>query len=275
MIPQDGTLTKNISVQNSAGYINDDWVLSPWWRVNTGLRRDSHSTFGLADTYKLSSAFLLGNDCMLKTSYGTSFRAPSIADLYYQDAWGNAGNPNLRPEAANNFDLELSVKTGAGTIRTSYFDKKITNLIEWISAPDWSSSSPNNVGRARLSGIEMEWSGALSDTVLFYINGTQMLDASNEITGGWLQYRARTKVNLGITVELPVGSVALRTNYVSERSSSTGGALNLPRYYVTDIDFTKDNISLFMHNVFNRQYQEYLGYDMPGRTLGVKVSLAF
>ncbi|MEK6557032.1 MAG: hypothetical protein AABZ14_01870, partial [Candidatus Margulisiibacteriota bacterium] len=85
----------------------------------------------------------------------------------------------------------------------------------------------------------------------------------------------RTKINVGINVNLPLGSVAIRTNYVSERASSTGGVLNLPQYYVADIDFTKDNISLFMHNVFNRQYQEYLGYEMPGRTVGVKVSLSF
>ncbi|MEK6556753.1 MAG: TonB-dependent receptor, partial [Candidatus Margulisiibacteriota bacterium] len=172
MIPQDSTLTQNISLRNNAVFINDDWVVSPWWRVNAGLRQDAHSTFGTADTYKVSTAFSIGNSCILKTSYGTSFRAPSIADLYYQDAWGNAGNPNLRPETARNFDLEFSVKTPIGDFRSSCFEKKITDLIEWVSAADWSSSSPNNVGRARLSGIETEWSGTLTETVLYNVNWT-------------------------------------------------------------------------------------------------------
>lgn len=275
MIPKDSILSQNRTLQNEAVYVNDDWVLGSWWKMNIGVRQDRHASFGTADTYKISNAFLFGDDCSLKMSYGTSFRAPSLADLYYQDGWGSAGNPDLRPETAQNVDLELSMRTSLGSFRTSYFEKKVSDLIEWGSSADWSSSSPNNVGRARLSGVETEWFGNIGEGILYSLNWTQMLDARDEDTGAWLQNRAKTKVNGSLNIGGLVGSVSIRVNYVSERSSSTGGSPSLPNYWVVDGDYTKDIYSVFVHNIFNQAYEEYKGYPMPGRTFGVKVVLSF
>ncbi len=275
MIPNDSILSQNHSLQNDAAYINDDWSFSPWWKMNMGVRQDQHSRFGTADTYKFSQAFLLGGDCSLKMSYGTSFRAPSLADLYCQDSYGSVGNPNLRPETARNIDLELTMRTSIGSFRTSYFEKKVNDLIEWGSSADWSSSSPNNVGRARLSGMETEWFGSVGEAILYNLNWTQMLDASDEKTGAWLQNRAKTKVNMALNMGGLSGSLSIRANYVSERLSMTGGSIALPSYWVVDMDYTKDIYSLFVHNVFNQTYEEYSGYVMPGRTGGIKVSISF
>ncbi len=275
VIPKDSMLAYNETILNKAAFVNDDWVVMPGCRVNVGLRRDSHSTFGIADTYKVGASFLFGKDCTLKTSYGTSFRAPSLADLYYQDAWGSAGNPSLRPETAKNVDLELSIRTSMGSFRSSYFEKKVSDLIEWCFTDDWSSSSPNNVGRARVSGIETEWFGSVGEAILYSLNWTQMLDASDENTGAWLQNRAKTKVNGTLSVGGLAGSVSMRANYVSERLISTGGSTSLPSYWTVDMDYTKDIYSVFTHNVFNQTYEEYRGYAMPGRTFGVKVGVSF
>ena len=53
-------------LRNNAVFINDDWVVSPWWRVNAGLRQDAHSTFGTADTYKVVPHFRLAIAVYLK-----------------------------------------------------------------------------------------------------------------------------------------------------------------------------------------------------------------
>ena len=275
MIPNDETLLQEVMLQNVGVFVNDDLTLLPWWKANLGVRRDMHSVYGAANTYKLSSGFSFNKDSGLKVSYGTSFRAPTLSDLYSSDGWGDNGNPNLKPETAKNLNVELSMKTLVGTTRLSYFENLVTDLIEWqaIDASDpYSPWSPNNVGNARLSGIEAQWVGGFAENVMAEVNLTQLLDAQDQSNGEWLQDRARTQANVALSTMLFEGKLGVRANFVSERSSSEGGALNLPRYYVVDVDYTKDNVSLYVHNFFNRDYQENFNYPMPGRTAGIKVT---
>ena len=56
--------------------------------ATAGLRFDEHSKAGNEDSHRVSLAYLFDNKLTkLKTSYGTSFRFPSLYELY--TVWGS------------------------------------------------------------------------------------------------------------------------------------------------------------------------------------------
>lgn len=273
-IPKDDTLTKNITVENKAFFINDEFQLTPFWKLNFGARSDQHSKFDQENTYKLSSSLALLNNSRIKTSYGTSFRAPNISDLYYHDSYSQ-GNADLQPEKAQNFDLELSSELGKDTnIRLSYFQKNIRNLIQWSrqNSGEW---IPENIGKVKLSGLEFEYNSKISSYLKYDFNVTLLTNAVDEESNKWLKYRPRYKAVLLLISKTNLGLLSSRVNYVSERSSSTGGSMKMPAYWTVDLDYSWKWLSWYMHNIFNHNYEEYYQYPMPGRTMGVEVRYEF
>ncbi|MFC1478004.1 TonB-dependent receptor plug domain-containing protein [Candidatus Margulisiibacteriota bacterium] len=273
--PEDNTLTRNESVDNKAYFINDEIKLTGTLKTNIGLRSDQHSNFGRADTYKISTAWEFVPDSRLKASYGTSFHAPAISDLYYYDynaAWGSTmqGNPALKPENAHNLDIELSSVISNINTRLSFFQKYIRNMIQWYS-PDWINWTVENIGRARLAGFELELNSSLSKDLNYNLNITYLTDAIDETTNGWLFYRPRYKAVLTADYQSPYGTFSKKVHYVAERSSLTGGASDLKAYWTLDITYKWQYLSLYIRNLFDYQYEETKDYPMPGRTIGVEI----
>lgn len=95
-----------------------------------------------------------------KLSYGTSFRAPSLYDLFGVDSFGYVGNPNLRPERSQGYEAGWAVDVpafgvaNAATIDVTYFNNRIRDLIETVFNADFTASTQQNVARARIQGVE-------------------------------------------------------------------------------------------------------------------------
>ena len=96
----------------------------------------------------------------LKLSYGTAFLAPSLFDLFGVDSFGFHGNPNLQPERSTGWeagwgiDLPLAGRAKAVSMEVTYFHNYVRDLIQIAYAPDYSSSTPVNIARARTQGVE-------------------------------------------------------------------------------------------------------------------------
>jgi outer membrane cobalamin receptor len=270
-VPEDATLTDNVSILTQAFFINDKLNISPTWKLNIGLRTDHYSEFSWANTYKISSAWQVGEVSWIKTSIGSSFRAPTLSDLYYQDAF-SIGNPNLLPETASNLDLEFSSAVSKSIkYRLSYFYKDVKNLIQWAPLPSgvW---TPQNIGQAKLSGGALGLDFFPTKKLKCKFNLTYLADAWALQTNKWLKYRPKHTADFLISYSMNPWQINTRLNFVSSRASKNDGQLNLPDYWTADFDYSWEWLSLYVHNVFNFQYEEILNYPMPGRTAGVKVS---
>jgi len=269
--PDDSTLTKNVRIENTAIFINDEMYLSPLWKINIGGRLDQHSKFGQASTYKLSSAWEFMYRTYLKASYGTAFRAPTISDLYYYNAaWGMQGNPDLEPEHSHNVDLEWSSLLSDTThARISYFQKNIRNLIQWVPP---SYATVDNIGNVSLSGFELGYRSQWARNVNYNMNVTYFTNAWDEENNNWLFYRPRYRAACIVNYKSTAGTIDSRLNYVSERkSSTTSSTFDLGAYWTLDVSYTKDWLSLYVKNLFDYQYEESKDYPMEGRTMGVRM----
>ncbi|MBW2241939.1 MAG: TonB-dependent receptor [Deltaproteobacteria bacterium] len=110
-------------------------------------------------TYQLGGRVTLLEGLDLLANFGTAFRAPTLNELFFTDAF-SAGNPDLTPETSHGGDLGLRW-TGAcecgfqwkADIRA--FHQSFENLIEYRDQGGF-FFVPENVERARMSGAEVE-----------------------------------------------------------------------------------------------------------------------
>ena len=264
------------SATMTAAYAQDELNFGDSFILIVGDRYDKHSVYGGKWSPKASARYLnAGSGTIIRASIGNSFRAPTLNDLYFMDAFGDVGNPNLQPETAVEYEGGIEQALGAGnSIKFTAFNRRVKDLIVWApTSPGAFTYTPMNIGRARVSGTETELHFAVSQilngninyTLTFPVDETTgdriFTDASHipaqKLAGTlWLSLDAKTALTLeGESVR----------NYVEPGSPKWD-------YYVLDGKITDTVISqnnlkvqafIGLRNIFNRQYETVQGYPMP------------
>lgn len=130
-----------------------------------GGRIDDHDAFGQFETYRLTAAYNIpGTESILRGSYGTGFRAPS---LYEQFGLGNA---DLGPETSKGWDIgfEQGFLQGRFKIGATYFELDTEDLIEYVPFPPpnppWGMYQ-NVAGVTQRHGVELFAAAVLTPEV--------------------------------------------------------------------------------------------------------------
>ena len=272
----------NNTVNNNAFYLNNKVkLLSDALVLNAGMRYDDHESFGHKTTYRIGGVYHIKTaGLILKGSYGTGFRAPTLNELYYQSSW-SSGNPNLNPEKSRSWEigLEKEIVREKAFVSFTYFDQEYEDLIEWIETPPGSwQYMPQNIAEATVRGIEagarVKITGSL--TASSYYTYT---DTEDKATGQRLQRRPLEKLNVALDYVNGPASVMASYTYVSKvyESVSVG---NLPSYILVDLSGSykiNKNLKVFarIENIFDEDYEVAGGYGTPGATVftGVKWSI--
>ena len=264
-------------------YLQDEMSMSDVFILVLGGRYDSHSVYGDQFSPRASLRVLdSSTNTILRASWGQSFRAPTLNDLYWPDTTWAAGNPDLLPESAEEYEVGLEQSLGnSSMIKFTTFDRKVTDMIEWQPDANY-KYSPVNIGEAHITGYEAEAKFVFSDTISFAINYTKM-DPVNEQTGETIYYTI-PNVQIGGSLRLALAKETILSldgrrvkNYVMPGEEAWD-------YYTVDGKITetfyseggkKGDIFLSMKNMFNRDYEAVKGYPMPSAEVYGGVALQF
>jgi vitamin B12 transporter len=116
----------------------DDWIAGGFGQViwspsealviNAALRQDEHSEYGGHTTGRLTGAYSLQTDTVLRASFGTGFRPPSHDELF-----ASYGNPDFEPETSMSADMGVEQVLAGGRARlgATLFWLEIDDLIEF------------------------------------------------------------------------------------------------------------------------------------------------
>lgn len=237
-------------------------------RVDAGARRDEHDAFGGETSLRAAAALALGERSRLRAAYGESFRAPSLADLYYP----GFSNPALEPERGTSY--ELAFETGGGPWRATLalFRNDLDGLIEF----DFSTFQPQNLGRARAQGVEAEvafrrgllearWSGT-------------WLDAEDRATGRRLLRRPEESSSLVLFLRPGAWTLGAVARYVGDRVDF--GDVPLASYATLDLSAARRVGERFepfarVENVADARYEEAAGFPAPRRGFVAGCALRF
>jgi outer membrane cobalamin receptor len=265
-----------------AVYLQDEIELFPSLTATLGLRYDAHSIYEEQWNPRLGLLWRLPWETRLRASVGRSFRAPTFNDLYWPASPWTAGNPNLKPETAWNYELgvEKNVEKWA-VIKIAGFYREVDDLINWAAGSDF-VFRPSNIDAAEIWGVEAEaalrpakgWSLPLNYSFLY---------PRDKKTGDPIPLRPKHMANAGVEYISPMGLKAhLKGRYVRYYVNQAT-TLN-EDYFVVDArigyEFTvsqsyRGEVFLNLANTFDKEYEVVEGYPMPLRSLSGGVTFSF
>jgi vitamin B12 transporter len=261
------------AVETNSGFVQDEIRLFDRLFVNGGVRYEDNSAFGSALTPRVAAALLIKETgTKLRATWGQGFRAPTLNELFFPDF----GNPNLKPERSESYDVGFDQKVWQNRIRfgSTFFHNRFANLIQFVTVPGSFLLTPENVASAISQGVETYLEVEPLDWVVFWANHTY-LDTEDLRTHRPLRRFANNRWNTGVSVT-PIERLNLfvQAHVVAKQfESATQG--NNPGYHRIDIGGTlrllgrvghmdRLEMTLRIDNVTDEQYTETLGFPALG-----------
>jgi vitamin B12 transporter len=274
------------SMVTNAGYAGLQTTL--WQRLTvTGQIRQDSVSGDSPFTWRLGTVLNVPEiDTHFHVAYGTAFRAPSLFDRYGIDSYGYVGNPNLKPESEQGWEVGFTTDVAAfgrhdfASFGATYFNEQVRELIETQFEPVYTSV---NIGSAHIQGVETQltlrpaaWLN-LSATYTY----TYALDAD---TGELLLRRPQNAASFDATLrplpKLTIAPELLFTGAFQDYlindagySTTTGpSGQGLIANLTVTYDVTS-NVAIYAHanNIFGSRFEPVSGYQTPGPSVWVGV----
>jgi outer membrane receptor for ferrienterochelin and colicins len=171
----------------TAFYAQDEFGITSRLTLSAGVRYDHYSTFGGTTNPRLALIYHPAQKTTLKLLYGKAFSAPDVYETspdfgsFYDDS------PELKPERIQS--LEARVEQGLGRyfqLSSGVYRNRITDLISLVSNSADGNFQYQNVGSARATGLDIEFSGRATNGLqgkasFDYVNARDDSDGQKEL----------------------------------------------------------------------------------------------
>jgi len=253
--------------------------------ITGGTRIEDNSVFGNATTGQGSVLFVIKETgTRLHGSAGTGFRAPTFNDLFFPDF----GNPNLKPERSQTWDVGIDQNLWQNRIRlkatwfATHFTDAITCCVVLPTAP---FGGPVNAGKARSKGVEASGEIDLLPNLVASFVYTYT-DTDNLSTGRPLARIPRNSGSAGLTWEPLRGLAVFAQVYaVSNQFDSYGDVYNSGHtrvdaggtYRLLDQLGWLQRLELVARaqNILNESYAEVRGFPALGANVLIGLRAGF
>lgn len=282
----DSSKAGDHNLDNSSVYVNLDSGSGLPMSANFGLRYDNSPVWGSELMPRVGMIIDLSGGNRLRYSLAKAFRAPTINELYWSEpSYGMYGNPDLKPEKSDSFNIVLENICGNDSLSAGYYSNRMTDMISWVQTSPfvWQTQ---NISSAKVDGVSLGVKKEFLPGASIYVsyNGENVTDLSS---GKKIPYSPDYRVNAGL--ELSSGGLRININSkdVASVYTDTANTQTLPPYRVVDLIVSKNIFSAKMTasvlNIFDERYYESTGYStvdwkergypMPGRRFEVKFSI--
>lgn len=240
------------------------------WRqfdLVAGLRQDDHEQFGGHTTGNVAVGFAFDDSHRLVASWAEGFKAPSFNDLYWPASAWSAGNPTLRPESSETWEVGLRGAYTQWHWSASYFHNDVKDLIDWALGSDF-VYRPYNVNAANIDGGELNV-GAKLDRWSIDL-GFTYLDPRDANTDKLLTRRTRTNLTVSIDREVVENfTVGLSLKAQGARFDDAANTTRLGGYATVTARaawrVTKNlELTLKLDNLLDEKYQLVNKYPQDG-----------
>jgi len=142
-------------------FLQDEWSITPDSVLSTGVRFDHYSDFGSHLTPRIALVQQWSNTLSTRISYGEAFHAPAFVDLYSSNNPVALGNPDLKPETIDTWEVALHHQPSPQfSYSLTLFRYRIQDAIVYTTM------MAENAGRRRGEGGELEASWQLTKQLL-------------------------------------------------------------------------------------------------------------
>jgi vitamin B12 transporter len=241
-------------------------------QLQLGGRLDDNSRFGSKFTGQAALGYEINDAWQIRGSYGSAFRGPNLNEQYSPGFGGLfAGNPDLDPESSTSGELGLRWRhDGAGVFSASAYRTDVKDLIAF----NGELFQAININKARLEGIELEYSFSGTDWIL-HANAT-FQSTQDRSTGESLLRRPDQKGSISLDRQFENGSwLGLEWFYSGERMDF--GGITLSSYNLLNLRagwvFSRAwQLELRGDNLTDNNYQPAYGFNAAGRSWFVSLA---
>lgn len=218
-----------------------------------------------------------------KFLYGRAFRNPNAFDLFYNDGLAAIGNPNLRPEKADTFEIDVERKIGKrASLTTAAYGYRLRDFQVGVYT-DSGLLQTQNAGGIHAMGFEIEASARpvkwLQGSASYSIQQSRDEDLGSSLVNSPTHMaKLRLAVPLGRFFDL-----SNSMQYYSSRKTLANASVD--PLYLSDFTLTSkrlfSNVDLTfgIRNAFNRKYSDPIALNpredtmrQPGRSFFVEFS---
>jgi len=230
-----------LTVANPSRDITTAWVqqevrIGSRLTVTAGARYDDFSDFGAEWSPKASATYRLSERHRLRASAGHGYRPPYFGELYLNTPPSFVGNPDLKPETANTYNVGYSWAGARAQVSVDVYKADVTNGITfdlrrlpytYANLRDYTSKGFNVAGSITLRG-------GFTPSVAYTYNSRK--DGNGVVIGGIAEHSAMVKLlwaqeRLGIRANI-------RGELLSDLPPATDGSYQ-PAYQVWNAQVSK------------------------------------
>lgn len=247
----------------------------------------------LSPTVAFSYRLLPTHSFFLRLMYKHTYRLPSFNDTYYR----RMGNPNLRPERANEFNLGLTLNLPSTSWQQflsvtldGYYNRVTDKIVAFPAAYVWRMA---NFGLVNIYGLDATLATEIPLCRLLSIGLTasytyqQALDADSRSAtyNRQLPYTPRNHGAVSAIAHTPWVNLGYSVHYSSARYSSpqNRNSERLAPYAEHALTLTRSlafnlcqlDLGLSVHNLTAARYEIIQYYPMPGRSLYATAAITF
>lgn len=285
--------------------LQDSISLADRWLLTASVSHDRRSA---KTVYQYPTGSTNATNGLLKLSYALNTSSENPAEVYglvshktrfptikdrYSARMGRAlPNPDLKPEAANHFEVGFNGSPwNGGQGQAAVFYSRIRDLIQTQTVPSLACQGTlcdqaQNIGRAKSMGFELsltqkiatDWQAGLGYT---YLKRTNLSDRSDKLKDtpkqrliSHLQWQAISQWSLRAEVEAETGrygAVGVGTKSATQELGGFGIVNLRTRYQPT----TNTTVDLGVTNLGDKWYQFSDGYPMAGRGYYINLGYRF
>jgi vitamin B12 transporter len=237
--------------------------------LHAGVRFDSVSGSGSQTSPSAGARYdFTATGTSLKADLSEGFKPPSFFALGLPVPLG--GNPNLRAEHSKtgSAGIEQKLWSGRGLAGLSLFKTRYHDLVDF----DNTTNALVNRSDVTVQGGELEFTWRLLDTLDLRAHYTRLTTHVADTEG---QLRQRPGKRAGIAIEYRSDdrlSLSWSTEYVADvfDSSIPTGDLMLPSLVNSDMALRyrcarRMTATVAVDNLFDRHYEQFVGFANPGR----------
>ncbi len=253
-------------------YLQDSWQLSDSVNMTYGARYDSYNDFGDTFNPRVSLIYDLNDKHKIKFIYGTAFRAPDFGDMYAINLFGTNGNPNIKPESLDSFELVWSGHLNTHLlIQGALFSNRITDLIV-------SGTTATNRGQSKAKGAEFDVNYQFNDALSINANYTFVDSTSN---GHEFSNVAKHRGNFTTRYQVNDSAHFYLNGYFQSSSRNRAG-INNPGYGVWHVKYSVYDLlpdldfNITLNNLLDKKYRFPTLFAEPGFVAqGLSASVSF
>ena len=261
-------------------------------QFNLNLRQEFSSAFTIPFTGSTGLSYQLLKQLKLKANAAKVYRLPTLNDLY----WSPGGNPDLKPEEGYTYEgsFELKIPFGKFTFESAmtYFDKIISNWIQWIPGP---GGNPTPINLMKVYSRGTETSSHISYTLnklkckvgfnsAYVLSTSLQSNLENDASvNKQLIYTPRYNYGGNFSMTYNKFNISYYYNYIGYRFTTSDNSSWLKPYnfsnlkigYQTVFDKLTFVTAFHINNLFNDSYTVVAQRPMPLRNYEVSITITY